>query len=319
MFTGFEHRFLEVLKNHKQHEFKEQRLVVACSGGLDSVVLLHALLNVQPVLKYSLEVLYVHHGASKNDEKQTAYRDKAFEFVKNLSEKKSLKFHSEKSKNFLKTEEDCRNFRKQVFSKFTHVVLAHHKDDFLETLVLRLLRGAGPQGLEEPFKEENGAFIRPFLNTFHREELLLYAKEKNFEWVKDPTNEETDHLRNWIRNKWLKDLHEKIGTKGFFKSLELISEAFKSADQRPQSFVEFTSEDRGEFELQLWLEFDQFQKQSTIAHILHKVRKTGYTKGQVVEVVKQLDQQAKRVTFEASKMEWSKTETKVEFRKLLKA
>lgn len=306
-FSAFEHSLIDFFKKQSVKKI----YTVACSGGLDSVTLFCALKKIQPVFKYDLKLLHIHHGGSSQKPLQTAYRDKALSFVEDLAHTESVDFSFSKAQDFLESEEDCRDFRLQVYCDHENVLTAHHRGDFLETLVLRMIRGAGPQGLREPFKELS---LKPFLGLFSQKEIKDYALLKNLNWTEDPSNISNEPLRNWVRNKWLNDLDEKVGSKGFEKSLMLISKAvtgFESAEA--EHVIEFQSEKKGFFLLEKWIDLDRFQKQSMVAHILLKVRKTGYTWGQIEEVVKQLDQIKKNTTFRSGKLTWTKSQSKVSF------
>jgi len=307
-FNAFEHK----LAGHLKTLNTPSKYSVACSGGLDSAVLLHSMCRVKPLFDFELEVVHVHHGGSLSAVVQSEYRDKAMFFVEHLAASKNLSLITEKSNVFLQSEESCRDFRKKVFEVCSPVLTAHHKDDFLETLIMRMIRGSGPQGLIQPFENQG---LKPFLHLFRRDEIKSYALEKKIEWLEDPSNGETDPLRNWVRKNWLPSLDEKIGKSGFVKSMELISSALESqnSDDILKS-VEFDHELGGFFSQEAWHCLNRFQKQSIIAHILLKVRKSGYTQGQIEEVVKQLSQNTKNITFRSGKIVWVKSESKVEFR-----
>ena len=306
-FSAFEHSLIDFFKK----EELQKDYCIACSGGLDSVTLFFALKKISPIFKYKLKLLYVHHGSSPEKTGQSEYRDKALSFVEKLAQDHSVEFVSSKSEVFLESEEDCRNFRLKALSYQKNVLTAHHKDDFLETLIIRMIRGSGPQGLSEPFKEKS---LKPFLGLFRRDQIKEYAKTNGLNWTEDPSNKSLDPLRNWIRNEWLQALDHKAGKDGFAKSLMLISEAMSELKSvEVEKSIIFESETKGFIHLENWLVFDRFQKQSTIAHILLKVRKTGYTYGQIEEVVKQLDQIKKETTFRSGKLTWLKSRSKVLF------
>jgi tRNA(Ile)-lysidine synthase len=307
-FLAFEHSLID----HYKKQSLKKVYTVACSGGLDSVVLLESMLSIRPVLKFELQVLHVHHGFSSEKKNQSEYRNKALKFVENLAKVNSLNFISSQSKDFLESEEECRDFRIEVFKNSKNVLTAHHKDDFLETLVLRMMRGSGPQGLASPFKEQN---LKPFLHLFNQNEIKDYALSKKINWCDDPSNQNIDPLRNWVRNEWLQELDKKIGKSGFEKSLLLISQALSEVETvNSDELITFKSDVSGSFRLENWLILDRFQKQSMIARILLKVRKTGYTHGQIEEVVKQLEQTKKNAAFRSGKLEWIKSESKVLFK-----
>ncbi|MGB0255033.1 MAG: tRNA lysidine(34) synthetase TilS, partial [Flavobacteriaceae bacterium] len=85
--------------------------------------------------------------------------------------------------------------------QYDAVLTAHHSDDQLETLFMRLSRGSGVDGLGG-IRAKNGFLVRPLL-PFFKEELIAYAKENNLSWREDASNQSTKYLRNAIRHKVL--------------------------------------------------------------------------------------------------------------------
>ncbi|MBD3161727.1 MAG: tRNA lysidine(34) synthetase TilS, partial [Candidatus Eisenbacteria bacterium] len=95
-----------------------------------------------------------------------------------------------------------------VASSPSWVLLGHHRDDQVETLLLRLLRGSGPIGLAG-MRRRRGIFLRPLL-AVPRDELERYLEESGTAWVEDPTNRDPDRLRNRIRHRLLPLLEREI-------------------------------------------------------------------------------------------------------------
>lgn len=180
------------------------RLVVAYSGGVDSTVLLHQLseLKKQHTLP-ELCALHIHHGLHKNADSWQMHCEKTCEQL-------GIKFDSvavsipSSSQNSI--EELARQARYQAFTDFLKkgdvLLMAHHQDDQAETLLLRLLRGAGPKGLSAmPMQREigNAVLFRPFLNVT-RELIEWYATEHNLVWIDDDSNSDTQFDRNFLRH-----------------------------------------------------------------------------------------------------------------------
>lgn len=315
-FHSLEHRLIRFLKKEYGQEKKDYRLF--CSGGLDSVCLFHLLKNVKPVFDYTLKVIYVHHGFSSNDTEQSEYRDKAKFFVEDLCSEFNIDFECFKSEAFLKSEEECRNFRLELYnkcrSKGDRVFLAHHQDDLFETLLLRLIRGTGPEGLAAPFSSD---IERPLVAFSDRKELEDYQKEVGFKFIEDPSNQETDYLRNWLRHSWLSDLEKKgHGLKPFKESMLRVSEALSQTGSKFMQSIEFEEENKGFFNAHDYFSLNQVQKKSFITHILHSLKKSGYTSGQVLEVVKLLEHKEQNMSFKISAVNWTKTPTKVCFERV---
>ncbi|MGH1468722.1 MAG: tRNA lysidine(34) synthetase TilS [Bdellovibrionales bacterium] len=311
-FIDFEHKLLKELKD-KFKNLSGQNIYIGCSGGADSVALFRALNKINPILKAKISMIHIHHGKALGE--QGEFRDKAVSFCEALAKESSCEFICEKSEESLVSEEDCRDFRHYIFEKYENVFLAQHSDDFTETLLLRMIRGTGPQGLVNPFSKN---FNRPFLEGFSRQEILTYLEAEEQIFLEDPSNSDDSFLRNWLRLTWLPDLEKKRGISGLRTSLKLLHEELKEEKADTFSSVKFDAPkgEGGSFSCSYWLNLNRFQKQSTIAHVLLKVIKTGYTKGQVDEVLKHLDLPEKETTLRVGGLYWKKKNNHVHFSKI---
>lgn len=176
------------------------KLIVACSGGLDSVVLTHLL----DELKYTIAIAHCNFSLRGRESDEDAL------FTENLAKKLQIPFHAETfdTKTYAKdhklsTQMAARELRYQWFGEvaqnfgYAYVLTAHHADDDLETFFINLSRGTGLKGLTGiPSKNKN--IIRPLLH-FSRAAILKYAKAKNLYWREDSSNAKTDYLRNELR------------------------------------------------------------------------------------------------------------------------
>lgn len=319
-FNGFEHKLLKNIRENFK-DLSNEEIYIACSGGADSVALFISLNQINALIGAKIHLLHIHHGKCKEGE-QSHYRDNAASFCKALATSYGCGFVLAKSEEDLVSEEDCRDFRLSVYEKYLNVFLGQHKDDFTETLLLRLIRGTGPQGLANPFSKN---LHRPFLSAFSRAEILDYMGEVKAEYVEDPSNSNDEYLRNWLRNSWLPALEKKRGIKGLATSLQLISEGLKAEEEKAYEEVKFNIEadnvnersefKSGSFKYLYWADLNRYQKQSTIAHVLLKMSKKSYTKGQVDEIVKNLDLREKTTTFKSGGLCWLKNENEIVFSK----
>lgn len=179
---------------------KENRLLVALSGGADSVALVHILIR----LGYTCEAAHCnfHLRGSESD------RDAAF--VEQLCQQLGIRLHQTDfdttgyaSAQHLSIEMAARQLRYQWFDKVckesgcTHVAVAHHRDDSVETLLLNLVRGTGIHGLQG-IRPKNGNIVRPLLNA-DRSEIEHYLDSMKQPYVTDSTNLHDDYTRNKIR------------------------------------------------------------------------------------------------------------------------
>ena len=190
--------FVSLTQSHK----KIKSMTVALSGGIDSVVLLHLLSNIQKKHDFTLNATHVHHSLSK-------YADKWANFCEKLCTKLSipLDVHYVKlpQKKSLGIEGEARRLRyeKLLQSKSDLIVLAHHEDDQAETFLLQLIRGAGVKGLSSMAHFDDARNLwRPLLNT-SRSDIESYAKQHKLKWIEDESNQNTNFDRNFIRSKIL--------------------------------------------------------------------------------------------------------------------
>lgn len=177
------------------------RLWIGLSGGLDSMVLLHAL-SCEPALASKLHAIHVHHGLSAQADAWQAHCQDACAAL-NIP---ILIKHVQLDKNQANLEEAARDARFDIFEACIQpndcLVLAHHQDDQAETLVLRLLRGSGVDGLGamQAYRPlGHGYLARPLLDT-RKHQLLAYAKKHVLVWVEDESNQELRFSRNYLRH-----------------------------------------------------------------------------------------------------------------------
>ncbi len=310
-FIGFEHKLLKTLRESVKN-LSGQDIVIACSGGADSVALFVALNRINPIIKAQIKLLHIHHGSLKGA--QGHYRDNASYFCYKLSKQYKVDFKLVTSKKKLVSEKDCRDFRHIHFEKYKNVFLGQHADDFMETVLIRMIRGAGPQGLVNPFSKR---FIRPLIKHFNRIEILEYLKFLGQDFLEDPSNSDTTYLRNWLRNHWLFELKKRRGIKGLRRSFNLLHERLGIDDGVDFKEISFKNNYIfGSFNYNYWLSLSRFEKQSVIAHILLKIVKIGYTKGQIDEIIKHLDFKEKVIKLKIAGVYWKKQNKQVQFNKI---
>ena len=182
---------------------------IGFSGGLDSTVLLHAL--VQLGLPVQLRALHINHQISPHADH---WQEQCADVCAHLS----IPFHAEKVsvENSGKGIEDAaRSARYAVFEKYLTaedlLFTAHHANDQAETLLLRLMRGTGPRGLAAMAAQRvlgESVLVRPLLH-FSRAELEAYAQRYQLTWVNDESNSDDDYDRNFLRNQVMPLLHER--------------------------------------------------------------------------------------------------------------
>ena len=281
--TDLHHQTLKVFKAYK---FKRP-LMVACSGGLDSVACLHILND----LKIPLEVLHVHHGPTHSE-----YRNEAAKFVKKLASDLKVPFHLAQSEKPLTSEVQMRKFRLIQWKKWraTHVVtLAHHQQDLLETRIIRLIRGTGPDGLKSMDVFQGGLF-RPFLNT-PKEKLVEYMTATQKPWIEDPSNQDPAYLRNWLRHFWLKDL-EKQRPGSLNRLSESLNHLVSAQPKRRQNISGISLEE--------YFTGSRLEQIQMLSVLLKSKGVTEFSLSQLKEVQRQLDKDQKRHSFKCAGVIW---------------
>jgi len=189
------------------------QLVVGLSGGIDSVTLLAVLAELAPAMRFSLRALHVHHGISPNASRWE-------QFCRDLCAELKLPLHVEhvriEEHRSHGLEGSARRARYAAYAREAcdFVALAHHRDDQAETLLLQLLRGAGPSGLAgmpeiRPLEGARARILRPLL-AFARADIQAWARQRGLAWIEDESNEDTTRQRNFIRRRVLPLVEEQF-------------------------------------------------------------------------------------------------------------
>ena len=187
---------------------KEDKIAIALSGGVDSIVLFHLLVTEYKDSYKQLVVFHINHGLRKESHEEAEFVER---FVKDFD----VKFYKEEL-NMSGLERDshtseemlARELRYQAFNKMsklegvTKLLTAHHKNDQVENILMRLLTGRSIDhslAICEEIEMAGLTIYRPLLNSL-KAELEEYAKEKNLHYYVDATNFDTDYTRNNIRH-----------------------------------------------------------------------------------------------------------------------
>jgi len=197
-------KFLSAVKRYSLLK-KKDKVILGISGGPDSVAMLHLFSHIKREFKLYLVCVHFNHGLRKEADEEEI-------FVKRLADSLNIKFVSERKNvggfwegNSL--EQVARNLRYDFFFKVANtlkikkIALAHTKDDVVETVLMRVIRGAGIQGLRgilPLIKLKRKTFIRPLIEM-EKEEIIKWLKEKKIEYRVDSSNFEERFFRNKIR------------------------------------------------------------------------------------------------------------------------
>lgn len=234
---------LEEFIHNKNYIDENEPVVVAVSGGVDSMVLFNILYSKNT----NIVIAHVNHNK----------RDASFDEYKELQEiaiHKNVKFEG------LSLEETNGNFqeesRKKRFEFFVNIAkkhnakkvfLAHHADDQLETILMRIIRGSsfsGYSGIKETRDFDQITFVRPLLEI-NKSQIIDYAIENNITYFEDSSNKEDDYTRNRIRHHVVPSLRKE--NQGLTQKVVQYSDYLESAD-------DFIISKRDEF---LEVHFDQ--------------------------------------------------------------
>lgn len=246
-------------------------------------------------------IVHIHHGKGSSSQ-QTRYRNSVAKFVGEFSKNNQIDFYLVKNDGDpLHSEAELREFRYRSINaiikkhKYDLVVLAHQREDQLETRIIRLIRGTGPQGLvamsvvDEPY-------WRPLLHTT-RLEIKAYAIRNKLKWVEDPSNKSVEPMRNWVRHELLPLIESK--RKG----------AIMAIDRSLQNLAEYIVENKKEAPSVLnrkeMLNMTVAERKQYLASYLHKQGVTNYSLSHINEILKRLNTRRKSFSFRVSRQMWN--------------
>ncbi len=192
--------------------FKSGEIIgVGCSGGSDSLALLHYLANNQE--KFDIEVVAIHVD---HEIRENSYIDA--DFVKEKAREWGIRFYKFRvdapkiaKEKGISLESAAREARYGVFKTLLKkglidkIALAHHISDQAETILMHLFRGAGIAGAKGMNAISDKVYVRPFLNTT-KDEILQYLAENHLDYCEDETNEDISYNRNFVRNVLMKEI-----------------------------------------------------------------------------------------------------------------
>ena len=190
---------------HKQNEY-----IIAFSGGEDSSVLLHAMVQLMQDKNIKLRTIHINHNLQDNAHEVSAH-------CSQISEDYGIKHSSydveiDPSSNI---EEKCRVQRYNILQKHSHrnelILIGHHLNDQIETFFLRMLRGSALKGLSSmnPSTTINDrTIIRPLL-AITKSEIQAYRKKNKITYIEDASNSDTRFDRNFIRRNIIPELKKR--------------------------------------------------------------------------------------------------------------
>lgn len=244
---------------------KQTNFLLAISGGVDSMVLLHLFHSSN----FNFQVAHINYKL------RGEHSDLDEQLVSDFCKKYDIKLHlyqvsnDEKPKNSIQIW--ARELRYAFFNKIQkaeniqYLVTAHHLNDQLETFIINLSRGSGLKGLSGIPKNENH-ILRPLL-AFEKQEIYRFAKAENVQFREDASNQKNDYLRNQIRNQIVPLLLETNDyfMENFRKSIDLLSESHWILEEKKEILKKEIFQEKGNsifikkkyfFELNDFLKFE---------------------------------------------------------------
>ena len=245
---------------------------VGLSGGLDSVVLLHLLHRMREFRHFDLRTVHVNHGLSTNADTWAKFCQ---DYCRGLNVVlRVCRVNVEKQGKGL--EAAARAARYQAFSDGLRkiIVLAHHRNDQIETFMLSAVRGGGLRGMAampvwRDLNEEVQIW-RPLL-AFSRQELAEYAQQWGLSFVEDESNEDSGYLRNWMRNQALPQWQQRIPNfeQQICANVRLLQEDLQLLDELIESEYQRISPN-GIFSISLWRQCTPLLRRRLLWYFLRK-------------------------------------------------
>ncbi|HYB71408.1 MAG TPA: tRNA lysidine(34) synthetase TilS, partial [Candidatus Bathyarchaeia archaeon] len=237
--TSLAVRVLETIRRHGMLHGGDV-VLAAVSGGADSVALLDLLLTIRPELGISLSVVHVDHGLRPEAAAEA-------DTVRRLCDRLGVACRVERvavptARPWDGLEAESRRVRHAAWARVaravgaTAVATGHTADDQAETVLMRLLQGAGPRGLAG-IAPVRGLLISPLIET-RRMRIEEHLRARGLDWTEDPSNREPRFLRNRIRHDVLPFLAELTGTsvvEALCRSAALARRAVAELDARARA------------------------------------------------------------------------------------
>ena len=259
-------------------------ILVGVSGGVDSVVLLDILVTLRPVYNLTIFVAHLNHGLRG----KVADEDEAF--VVNLAEKYNVKVYTKKEDmlayadaNKISSEEAGRVLRYAFFDEIMQreniqkIAIAHNKNDQAETILMRIMRGTGLDGIVG-IKPVNGRIIRPLLFC-SRAEIEAFESTEKLNHREDDTNKENIYTRNTIRNQLipqLENLYNPNLVEGLSRMGQLLADDLEIIENQLEEILQKIAFQRQEkmvsFNRRVFLDLSLGLKRRVLRHAIQSIQ-----------------------------------------------
>jgi len=272
---------LNKFQNHINQNFsfiKNKKLLLATSGGLDSMVMV----DLFDKLPYEIAMAHCNFQLRGLE----SFEDQSF--VQNYAENNEISLFVTQfdTENFAKdyklsTQVAARELRYNWFyelletKKFNYILTAHHADDNLETFLIHLVRGTGLDGLTG-IPSHNDKILRPLL-VFSRQEIEQYANENNIAWREDSSNASDKYLRNKIRHNLVPILKE-LNTDflpSFQKTQKYLNESQTMAEDASIMVYQQVAKEQGD---EVYFDLNQLKKlPNYTSYLYHWLNEFGFS------------------------------------------
>ncbi|MBU8933227.1 MAG: tRNA lysidine(34) synthetase TilS [candidate division Zixibacteria bacterium] len=262
-------------------------VLVALSGGPDSVALLHVLHQLKPTLGIQLGAVYVNHqiriepAAAEEEFCRSLCSELEIDFTVVTEDIPTLARENRKG-----IEETARIFRYGAFDRiaeddgYDKIAVGHHADDQAETILFRILRGSGRTGLMGmPIRR--GRIVRPLLNVT-RLQIMSYIDQNALKYCTDETNEDMSIRRNFIRHSLLPSIRKQISPRVETSLLNLaetlaLEEEFLSifVERAVKKCISFSPGGKIELALDIFCDYDKWLRRRLLRRCLVAVSTAG--------------------------------------------
>ena len=272
---------------------KDSKIILGVSGGPDSVFLLDFFSKIARKYNLELHIVHVNYNLRGKDSKKDEL------FVAELGKKYNIKvsvLSLKKNKYQSNLENTLREIRYNYFEKlcqklgFDLIAVAHNQDDQAETVLMRIIRGSGLNGLAA-MKAKSGKIIRPLLQI-SKTAILAYNKQNKLGYRTDKSNLDTKFLRNKIRHGLLPYL-EKNFNPGIKKTLSewslVVADDYDFIDKNAERFAKSVCKNKcGHFSAQKFMALHQAMQRQVLRNIFLKLKNnvTDIENQQIEELLK---------------------------------
>lgn len=265
---------IDFIKNKLNIKYSDS-IVVGVSGGPDSMALLNILIDIRKNLDIQIICAHVNHNIRKESEDEKKFVEKychsnniVFEYHK-IDEYGDDNFHNE-----------ARSIRYKYFGQIVkkhqaaYLLTAHHGDDLIETILMRIVRGStlrGYSGFSKVIKKDDYLIVRPLINV-SKDEIIEYNKQNNVSYINDISNEKDIYTRNRFRKYIVSDLkkEDKKVHEKFYKFSRVLLEYNDYIDHQVEKVLQ-TVYPQNVLNIEKFLQEEQIIQKKIIYYILEKL------------------------------------------------